>query len=171
VQTHATDASVTQPLDALSNVCCSSRMRQTQIRRLTPLPFATCLDCWSSPCSRSTRQTRLSRSTDAAFAPTDVVQKRLSRAGPSDASSDAPTEASVMLCHTAPKSPRAIDAATVASPASVARPPPRLTARVRPRQNPTLGYGDRRCTVASDAQGSSVCRPYLSDFATFARSV
>jgi hypothetical protein len=52
VQTHATDASVAQPTDALSSVCCSSRTRQTclSLTRKTRCPAfvartcATCLD-------------------------------------------------------------------------------------------------------------------------------
>jgi hypothetical protein len=154
VQTHVTDASVAQPTDALSSVCCSSRTRQMRLRCLTPSPFATCLDHWSSPRSRSMRQTHLSQSSDTAFMPTDAVQKRLSRAGLSDVSVDTLTDVSVALRHVAPKSPklqRTTDTTTVPCTASVTIMTPRLMARSRPPQNPMLGYGDRRCTVASNA--------------------
>jgi hypothetical protein len=53
----------------------------------------------------------------------------------------------------------ATDAGTVTLPASIAALSSRLTACPHQGQNPTLGYGDRRCTVASDAQGSSISCP------------
>jgi hypothetical protein len=173
VQTHATDASVTQPIDALSSVCCSSRTRQTHLSltRQTRYPVSigrTCATCPTqssfngrfiqsdAPVALATQRLSVDRHTPIRF---ETSLRQWTRPVVDRLTCLTLAQISAEIVHVT-------DAGTVTLPASVAASSLRLT---RSRRNPQLGFSIKRCVPVSVARGASVCHSKLSEFSSFSR--
>jgi hypothetical protein len=156
--------------------------------RLSHHQAATCPDRWSLLRSRSTRQMRLSRSTDAASPPSDVVQKPCFHAESSDTYATRPIDVatSVSRSHSNAYATRPTNAATSVSRSHSHAPAQfhsvrhwnsagghvcclRNSASVAPACTGRARVARQTLTSASVAPGLRVCRVYLGDTSLFSR--